>query len=59
MVTAQFSFSQRNQGNTFVEVDLANVFCQDCQIFLGLNLPKRKNIPNDHKIYQTATSYTK
>jgi hypothetical protein len=23
---------------------------QGCQIFIGSNIPKRKNIPNDHKL---------
>jgi hypothetical protein len=32
---------------------------QGCQIFLGQNIPKLKNIPNDHKLYQTTINYTK
>jgi hypothetical protein len=32
---------------------------QGCQIFLGPNIPKRKNIPNDHTLYPEAINYTK
>jgi hypothetical protein len=32
---------------------------QGCQIFLGLNLPKREKIPNESKLYQKAITYTK
>jgi hypothetical protein len=32
---------------------------QGCQIFLGPNLPKRKNISNDHTLCQKAVNYTK
>jgi hypothetical protein len=32
---------------------------QGCQICLGPNKPKRENVPNDHKLYQTAINYTK
>jgi hypothetical protein len=32
---------------------------QACQIFLGSNLPKRENIPNNNKLYQMAIKYTK
>jgi hypothetical protein len=37
------------------------LFCdhmQGCQIFLGPNIPKRKNIPNDHILYQRAVNCT-
>jgi hypothetical protein len=30
---------------------------QGCQIFLGPNTPKRKNIPNVHKLYQKSVDY--
>jgi hypothetical protein len=30
-----------------------------CQIFLGPNIPKRENIPKDHKLLQTAINFTK
>jgi hypothetical protein len=26
--------------------------------FFGPNIPKRKNIPNDYKLYQKAVNYT-
>jgi hypothetical protein len=29
------------------------------QIFLGTNIPKRENIPNDRKLYQMAKKYKK
>jgi hypothetical protein len=32
---------------------------QGCQIFLGTTYKNGKNIPNDHKIYQIVTKYTK
>jgi hypothetical protein len=34
-------------------------WAQGCQISLGPNVPKRENIPNDYKLYQTAINYTK
>jgi hypothetical protein len=37
---------------------IGGCFTQGCQIFLGPNIPKRKNIPNDHKLYQKAIYYT-
>jgi hypothetical protein len=32
---------------------------QGCQIFLDATYQNRKNISNDHKIYQMATNYAK
>jgi hypothetical protein len=32
---------------------------QDCQIFLGTTYQNGKSIPNNHKIYQMATKYSK
>jgi hypothetical protein len=32
---------------------------QGCQMFHDTTYQKRENIPNDHKIYQMATKYTK
>jgi hypothetical protein len=32
---------------------------QGCQIVLGPKIPKRKNIPNGHKLYQKAVNYIK
>jgi hypothetical protein len=33
---------------------------QGCQVFLGTTyIAKREKIPNDNKIYQMATKYTK
>jgi hypothetical protein len=34
--------------------------CQEqcCQIFLGAAYQNRKNVPNNHKIYQMVTKYT-
>jgi hypothetical protein len=32
---------------------------QGCQIFLGTTYQNRKNTPNNHKISQRATKYTK
>jgi hypothetical protein len=38
---------------TFEECD------QGCQIFLGTANQNGKNVPNNHKIYQMATKYSK
>jgi hypothetical protein len=32
---------------------------QGCHIFLDPNIPNGENVPNGHKLYQTAISYTK
>jgi hypothetical protein len=32
---------------------------QGCQIFIGRAYKNAENIPNDHKIYQITTKYTK
>jgi hypothetical protein len=32
---------------------------QGCQIFLGTKYQNRENIPNQHKIFQISTKYTK
>jgi hypothetical protein len=32
---------------------------QGCQIVLATNLPKSKNVSNDHKVWQTAVKFTK
>jgi hypothetical protein len=38
---------------------LFSVQNQGCQIFLIPKIPKRENIPNDHKLYQMAIKYRK
>jgi hypothetical protein len=53
----------QTQKNAFAAKELVYYFGyllrQGCQIFLGTAYPNGKNIPNDHKIYQTAIQFSK
>jgi hypothetical protein len=51
-------FRKSNQEAS-VAVNASVSLLQGCQIFLAPNIPKRKNIPNDHKLYPKTVNYTK
>jgi gamma-glutamyltranspeptidase len=62
LITNKTNFvHSRIEPNKKYLTSLSPVFAlhQGCQIFLGTTNQNGKNIPNDHKIYQLATKYTK
>jgi hypothetical protein len=50
-------FSVEKQHGAAVSQE--DALMQGCQIFIGTTYQNRKNIPNDQKLYEIATKYTK
>jgi hypothetical protein len=53
-------FNDLSQPQTFLQFRFKDsAVPQGCQIFLGSKYQNGKNLPNDHKIYQIFSQYTK
>jgi hypothetical protein len=56
-MTQQISAGPRDQLNSRFFIAPSQV--QGCQIFLGARYQNRKNVPNEHTIYQMVIKYSK
>jgi hypothetical protein len=54
-----FSMNQVFFGNRCILPLASRTYLKVCQIFLGTTYQNGGNVPNDHKMYQKATKYTK